>query len=188
MSRPAITGIGVVSSIGFCREDFWRSLEESKSGIGQITLFDASGFRGRLGAEGGGAPTDDLGPLISRALPNIPSGLRPDRFSRCDRFGVLAFIEALRDSVLRLEDIPPERVAVVIGSGSGGLYSAEAYKRQVHGGRKPRPSLLVPFTSSALSGCLAALSGSRGYRATISTACSSSTTAIGMAGEIIKKG
>jgi len=110
------------------------------------------------------------------------------RLSRCDQLGLVAALEAIKDSLLDLKEIPKNRLSVIIGSGSGGLLSAEIFKRQAFNGRIPRPSLLVPFASSAFTDILSMKIGSEGFRATISTACSSSNTAIGMAGEIIKKG
>jgi len=114
--------------------------------------------------------------------------LRFDRLSRCDRLGLAAAHEALRDSGLDLGSVPSGRMAVVLGCGAGGLLSGEIFKKQMFDVKKPRPSLLVPFSASAFTDCLAMAIGSRGMRATIATACSSSATAIGLAGELIKKG
>ncbi len=118
----------------------------------------------------------------------LSKGLRFDRLSRCDRLGLAAAHEALRDSGLDLERVPPARLAVVLGCGAGGLLSGEIFKKQMFTMKRPRPSLLVPFSASAFTDCLAMATSSRGMRATIATACSSSATAIGLAGEIIKKG
>lgn len=51
MSRIVITGIGVVSPIGIGRDRFWTNLTAGRSGTGPITLFDASAFPVRIGAE-----------------------------------------------------------------------------------------------------------------------------------------
>jgi len=184
MKTPVITGIGVVSSIGIGKGAFFKSLNEGKCGIGTVTLFDTSIYSGKLGAEVKNFSGVEQALGFFGEIPN----LRIDRLSRCDRFGIVALAEAIRDSGIDLKAVPSKRIAVVIGAGSGGLFSAEAFKRQAYEGKKPRPSFLVPFTSSALTDCIALIIGSRGFRATISTACSSSATAIGFAGDIIRKG
>lgn len=181
--KAAVTGIGVISSIGIGRDAFWKALREGRCGIGEVTLFDTSGYKGRLAAQ-----VLDFNEKDFTASFSYSKGVRFDRLSRCDMFGILAVQEALIDSGLDIEKVEKERLAVVIGSGASGLLSAEKFKRQLISGRRPRPSLLMPFYSSAFTDCIAMLVGSKGFRATISTACSSSTTAIGMAGEIIRKG
>ncbi len=177
MRIPVITGIGIVSSIGIGKEAYWTALGNGVCGIGPVSLFDTSGFKGTLGAEVRGfSPDDYFDRRESR------------RLSRCDMLGLAALKEALEDSGLDLSTVEKTRLGVVIGSGSGGLLSGEVFKRQVFHKKNPRPSLLVSFSSSALTDCLALKTGARGFRSTVSTACSSSSTAIGLAGEIIRKG
>lgn len=177
MIKPVITGIGVVSSIGIGRGSYWDALSRGCCGIGEITLFDTKGFRGRLGAEVRGFdPEAYLDRRESR------------RLSRCDLLGAVALNEAIRDSGLDLDGMDKGRIAVVMGSGSGGLLNGERFKRQAFLGIRPRPSLLVSFLSAAFADYVAMKTGSRGFRSTISTACSSSSTAIGIAGEILRKG
>lgn len=177
MRCPVITGIGIVSSIGIGKEAYWDALSKGICGIGEITLFDTSGYRGKLGAEVKGFSPD-----------NYFDRKESRRLSRCDMLGGAALTEALKDSGLDIATIDRTRLAVVIGSGSGGLLSGEMFKRQTFNNIKPRPTLLTSFLSSAFTDYAARKVGSQGFRATVSTACSSSSTAIGMAGEIIRKG
>lgn len=177
MKIPVITGIGIISSIGTGREAYWDAVSSGACGIGPVSLFDTSGFKGTLGAEARGfSPDDYFDKKESR------------RFSRCDMLGLAALQEALEDSGLSFDSIDRTRLGVVIGSGSGGLLSGELFKQQVYNHRRPRPSLLTSFSSSALTDLIACRTGAQGFRCTVSTACSSSSTAIGIAGEIIRKG
>lgn len=174
---PVITGVGVVSSIAIGREAYWDALSAGRCGIGEVTLFDTSGYRGRPGAQ-----VKDFSPE------DHFSRREAGRLSRCDMLGIAALREALLDAGIDLDGVDRTRLAVVIGSGSGGLLGGEKFKRLLWSGRRPRPGLLASFTSSSFTDHVGRLTGARGFRATISTACSSSSTAIGMAGEIIRKG
>jgi len=177
MRTPVITGIGVVSSIAIGREAYWDALSIGKCGIGEVTLFDTSGFRGKLGAQVKGFdPDDHFDRRESR------------RLSRCNMLGTVALREALQDSGLDLQVIDKTRLAVVIGSGSGGLLQGEEFKKRIYLGRKPKPTLLTYFTASSFTDYIGLLTGACGFRSTIATACSSSSTAIGIAGEIVRKG
>ncbi len=177
MRIPVITGIGIVSSIAVGKAAYWDALSSGACGIGEITLFDTYGFRGKLGAQVRGfLPDDHFDSRDSR------------RMSRCDMLGAVALKEALMDSCIDLEQTDRTRLAVVIGSGSGGLLNGEAFKRMIWTSRRPRPSLMASFTSSSFTDYIGLVTGACGFRATISTACSSSSTAIGLAGEIIRKG
>jgi 3-oxoacyl-[acyl-carrier-protein] synthase II len=51
MNRVVITGLGVISPVGNNRKQFWANLVEGQSGIGPITLFDATSFPIRIGGE-----------------------------------------------------------------------------------------------------------------------------------------
>jgi len=177
MRTPVITGIGIVSSIGVGREAYWDALSAGRCGIGEIKLFDTSGFRGKLGAQVNGFyPDDHFDRKESR------------RMSRCDMLGAVALREALSDAGIVLKHIDRTRLAVVIGSGSGGLLSGEEFKKRIYRKQRPKPGLLASFTSSSFTDYIGLVTGACGFRATISTACSSSSTAIGLAGEIIRKG
>jgi 3-oxoacyl-[acyl-carrier-protein] synthase II len=181
---PVITGIGVVSSIGTGLRAFWDALSEGRCGIGEVSLFDTSGYRGRPGAQVRGVDPNDA---VSHA-PACGVRFRKSRLSRCDILGLMAACEALTDAGYERCRIPSDRVSVVMGAGGGGLLSGEAFRKQVFNKQRARPSLLVPFTAGAFTNAVAWLAGSTGVLSTISTACSSSATAIGIAGDLIRSG
>ncbi len=177
MTVPVITGVGVISSVATGREAYWDALCQGRCGVGEVTLFDTSGYKGKLGAE-----VRDFRPE------HYYSAREMRRLSRCDLLGGVALAEAVEDAGIDLAGLVPERIAVVIGSGSGGLLSAERFRRDHYHGRRPRPSLLVSFLSASFTDYVAWKIGARGLRSTISTACSSSSTAIGIAAEILRSG
>ena len=173
MGKAVITGIGVICSLGQDLDHYWKNLASGTCGIGDITLFDTSGYRGKLGAQ----VKDEF----------IPShNGRKRRLSRCDVLGLTAAEEAVKSSGIDLDSLDPGRLSTIIGSGAGGLRSGEIFKRAYMNGSKARPSALIPFTSSSFTDLIAHTYNSRGFRTTISTACSSSATALGYAMEMIQ--
>jgi 3-oxoacyl-[acyl-carrier-protein] synthase II len=181
---PVITGVGVVSSIGVGLREYWAALAEGRCGIGEVSVFNTSGFKGTLGAEVRGLDVQEA----VRWCNEFGVYFRADRISRCDAIGLLAAAEALDAAKFDSGKVSPKRIAVVLGSGGGGLLSGEAYRKQLFRHNRPRPSLLVPFTSGTFADKIALLTGSKGMRSTVSTACSSSATAVGIAAGLIREG
>jgi 3-oxoacyl-[acyl-carrier-protein] synthase II len=170
--RAAVTGLGIITAIGKDIPSFWENLLKGKCGIEAITLFDASRYRSKKGAEVKG---------FDSRLYFSTRHLR--RMSRCDQLGLKAAEEAILDSHLDLKGADRERIGIFIGGGAGGIFSAERYRREMleRGWRRVRPSLLLPFATCAITDTIAEKYGFLGPRATIATACSSSATAIGYA-------
>jgi 3-oxoacyl-[acyl-carrier-protein] synthase II len=139
-------------------------------GIGGVTLFDTSGYRGKLAAEVRGISSEEK------------------RLSRCDILGLIAWEEAAKDADFENIDVPSEKIGICIGSGAGGLLSAEMFRREQSQGRKGRPGLLVPFATYAFTSLLAQKANVFGPQTTISTACSSSATAVGISSDWIRNG
>jgi len=165
MNRPraAVTGLGIVASIGQDGPSFWKNLLEGVCGIHPITLFDASGYRAKKAAEVKGF--DPRRHFSARQL---------KRMSRCDQLGMKAVREAISESGLDLRKENRERIGIFVGGGAGGIFSAEKYRREMlrKGWRKSPPTLLLPFSTCAINDAIA-----EEYRiwprATIATACSS---------------
>ena len=176
--RAAIVGLGVISALGMTVKEFWEGLVSGRCGIGPVDLFDTSSYRTHIGAQVRG-----LYPLKYFTKKQL------SRMSRCDQLGLIAAKEAVRDSGLRLEKLIPERIGVCLGGGAGGMLSGEKYRRDLYLNlRKPRPSQLIPFSPSVTTDYVAQEFGSGGPRATVVTACSSSSTSVGYAADWIKNG
>jgi 3-oxoacyl-[acyl-carrier-protein] synthase II len=108
--RVVVTGIGIISPLGLDAVSTWDGLINGRSGIDNITLFDASAHATRFAAEVKGF---DPNKYIDRKLVR-----RMDRFTQ---FAVAASQEALRDSKLQIDDSNRDNIGVMVGSGIGGL-------------------------------------------------------------------
>lgn len=174
--RVVITGLGVVSSVGNNLSEFWDSLVQGRDGTKEITVFDPSAYRIKFAAE------------VSNLDPEAHfSKKERRRLSRSDQFGLIAFREAWRSSSLDKSIHHKERLGVVLGAGSGGIFSVEKYFRDFYQGlKRPSPSLLISYSLATTTDHIAIESGAKGPRTTTATVCSSSSAAIGVAYETIQ--
>jgi 3-oxoacyl-[acyl-carrier-protein] synthase II len=173
--RVAVTGIGVFCSIGKNVQEFNQSLKEGRTGIGAVTLFDTSKYPCKIGAE--------------------IRDYRPEKFfekkelkkiSRADQFALIASEEAVKAS--GIDSYPSEEVGVCLGAGAGGMFEAETYHREILLKGKSKPSLLWPFIPSYTTDRVAERFGFSGPKFTVTTACSSSATAVGYGADLIRSG
>jgi 3-oxoacyl-[acyl-carrier-protein] synthase II len=169
-----ITGLGVICATAGTVEEFLTSLREGRRGIKEVSLFDCTGYPSHRAAEIAGYKPEDF--FSKREL---------RRISRADQFVLIAAQQALADAGLNQDGA---HTGVCLGAGAAGMSSAEVYHRQLLAGKRPRPSLLVPFIPSYATDQLAERYHFRGPRFTITTACSSSATAIAYGAELIREG
>jgi len=171
-----VTGMGIITAIGDSIPAFKKGLFDGRCGIGPVSLFDTTGFPCQTAAQ---VEKKDLKPGL--ATQHIK------RVSRCDLLGLIAAEEAISNAGLNLEHFHRDNIGVIMGGGAGGMRSWEEYRRtQWMGKARPRPSLLLPLASCTLSDLIASHYRLTGSRATISTACSSSSTSIGYAYDLVK--
>ena len=173
--RVAITGIGVFCSIGKNVEEFNQSLKEGKTGIGPITLFDISKYPCKIGAE-----IRDYRPIEFFRKKELK------RLSRTDQFALIASEEAVKAS--GIHSFPLEEVGVCLGAGAGGMFEAETYHREILVKGKSKPSLIWSFIPSFTTDRVTERFGFSGPKFTVTTACSSSATAIGYGADLIRSG
>src|SRR5207237_6251111 len=107
---------GVLSALGTTREAVWDGLIAGRCGIGEVTLFDADGFRSRKAAQ---IPAYDRDPAFS------PKAWT--RLSRSDQVAVIASREALSDAGLSHEHVSPDRTGVFLGTGTADLMRNEEW-------------------------------------------------------------
>lgn len=177
--RVVVTGLGPISPVGIGKKAFWQALCEGKSGISEITLFDAIDFSSRIAGQ-----VDDFDVMEYMDAKNAR---RMDRFAQ---FAVAASGLALEDATLEIDSSIADRVGVIVGSGIGGLQTMETqHKVLLEKGPKRVSPFLVPMMICDLAaGEISIAFRAKGPNICIVTACATSTHAIGEAFEIIKRG
>lgn len=176
MRRVAVTGMGVVSSIGCDLDSFRTCLFAGRSGIREIDTPDAAKLRFRNGAQIAGL--------------SVNSHFDSKQISLLDAFtqyGLVAAREAMRQSGLTPV---PHRTCVITGTGGGGQQTTDEGFLQLYGHNSPRvnPLTIPRIMSSACASHISMEFGITGPVYTVSTACSSSNHAIGQAFHMIRSG
>jgi 3-oxoacyl-[acyl-carrier-protein] synthase II len=179
MDRVVITGIGPVSSIGIGAAAFESALRSGQSGICGITSFDPSGFpRTQAGEVRGFAP----GPILRR--------LDPGGWGRSSLFAATAARLAVRDAGLRIDQVEPHRVAVVVGTTSGESTVIEeiGYRIVANGfGSLPR-RLAEQLPAGRLAAAVSEELAVTGESVTLATACAASNYALGYGYDLVVNG
>ncbi|MBM3836688.1 MAG: beta-ketoacyl-ACP synthase II [Verrucomicrobia bacterium] len=178
--RVAITGLGVVSSLGHDFDTFWKHLLAGECGIDKITLFDASAYDCQIAAE---VKNFDPNP----AFPSPKDVRRADRFTQ---FGVYAGHKALIDSGLDLDKVNRDEVGVFIGSGIGGLNTVEEQHKILlaKGPGRVSPFMIPMLILNMASGLFSMYHKLRGPNLATCSACATSNHAIGEAWRTLKMG
>jgi 3-oxoacyl-[acyl-carrier-protein] synthase II len=178
--RALITGAGAVTPLGTGVENFWDAALHGKSGIGPITHFDPSPFPSRMAGECSDFdPTDFMTKKQAR---------RMDRFAQ---LGVAAGLEAAESAgVADVIQKTPERVAIVLGSGIGGLSTWEREYRvlEERGPGRVSPFLITMMVPNMAAGQLAILLGATGPSQCPVLACATGGEAIAEGLELIRRG
>ncbi len=178
MNRVVVTGMGAVTPVGNDVPTMWDNVVNGRSGVGKITLFDASELRTRIAAE-----VKDFDPV---ALFGVKGARTMDRFVQ---FALAAGREAVADAGLEF-DGPNERVAVIVGTGIGGM-TTMASQLQVlleRGPHRVSPFLIPMVLVDTAAALLAIEYGLRGPNMATVSACASGTNSIGEAAEMIRHG
>jgi 3-oxoacyl-[acyl-carrier-protein] synthase II len=179
--RVAVTGLGLVSPVGIGNAANWESLLAGKSGIGPITRFDPSPFTCRIAAEVKG-----FDPSLYIERKEIK---KMDTFIH---YAMGAAHFAMEDSGLPVSDENRERVAVVVGSGIGGLPLIEKTSREyVESGNNARvisPFFITGLIVNEAAGNISIRYGLKGPNLATVTACTTGAHAVGEAYRKIQYG
>lgn len=179
MSRPrvVVTGISGVTPLGNDIETTWKRLLAGESGIGPISLFDASAYNSRVAGEVKNFEPDKY--------------MSPKQAKRMDRFTQFAIAAAkmlLEDSSLEMNQEIEEDLGVVLGVGLGGLQTIETWHTKLleAGPNKISPFMIPMLISNMAPGQISIFTGAKGPNIVTTTACASGIHGLGTAfGEIL---
>jgi 3-oxoacyl-[acyl-carrier-protein] synthase II len=179
MERVVITGIGLVTPVGIGTSPTWQALLAGESGVGPISLFDASAFRVRIAGEVKG--WDPLSFIDKKKLKEM------DRFTQ---FAMGAGALALEDAALELSGEERDEAGCFVGVGLGGLWTLEKTKTTLieKGPSKISPYAIPGIIANMAAGQLSMAHGLRGPSYCTTSACSSGAHALGEAFEWIRRG
>ncbi len=183
--RAVVTGLGIVSPVGIGAEASWESLVAGKSGIADVTLFDASAYDIHVAGE--------VKDFDARQYMDGPDARRHDRNTH---FAVAATGEALRDAGLLGDDghvtgdVDADRFGMVFGTGIGGIgmISDGIQTLNERGPGRISPFLLPHMIPDAASGMVAIQYRIRGPNMAVVSACATGGHAIGEAMEAVVRG
>jgi len=176
--RVVVTGMGVISPVGLTVSDMWKALVSGESGIDCISSFDPSPFETKFAAEVKG-----FDPVMY---------VRRKEAHRMDRFtqlAVAASLQAVEAAGLTVDQGNADEAGVIIGDSVGGLLSISKQLKVLTeaGPRRISPVLAPTMTGDAASVQVSLILGARGVNYSPSSACSSSSDAIGQACETIRR-
>jgi len=177
--RVVVTGLGMVSPVGLDVDTSWKNICNGVSGAASIESFDTEAFSTRFSCSVKNFSTDGYIAL--------KDAKRMDLFVQ---FGMVAGIQAFRDSGLEISDVNNKRVGCAIGSGIGGIGSIERNTQLVSasGPRKISPFFVPGAIINMISGNLSVMFDMRGPNLAIVTACTSGTHNIGLGARLIASG
>ena len=194
MRRVVITGLGMVTPLGWGVEHTWKALLAGKSGAGRISSFDTTDYACKIACEvprvdgrGGGGP-DIAGSFDPDKVMSSKDQRRIDDFIL---YAMAAADEAVRDAGWTPEDNHErERTGVIIGSGIGGLNSIAATAIELHekGPRRVSPFFIPSALINLASGQVSIRYGFKGPNHSVVTACATGAHAVGDASRLIMFG
>ncbi len=177
--RIVITGLGILSSIGVGKEEFWKNCLLGISGVQPIMRFDVSSYRSKLGAQ---LPEIDFKTFIK------PANLR--RMDRIGKIMVSAVKMAIDDSGLDLSKENPQRMGISIGTGLGSSDTVDQFFRALlkDGPVGAQPLLFQTAVPNAITSHCAIEYGIKGANITFSHKETSTEMALAYACHLLREG
>jgi len=174
-----ITGVGAVTALGLDTNSTWHGVTNGENGVRAIDHFDASAFATRFSASLNGFTTD--GYLASRDAKRMDSFIQ---------YGMVAGIQAMRDSGLEITEQNQDRVGCNVGAGIGGIGLIEKMSLTLDqsGPRKISPFFVPGSIINMVAGNLSIEFNLRGPNLAMVTACTTGTHSIGLGARLIAAG
>ncbi len=180
-NRVVITGMGILAPNGIGNDEFWESLINGRSGIGPITLFDASELKSRIAGEVKNFDPHDY----------IEPELKPRRMARHTQFAYAATMMALEDAGLEISerDLPsPTPIVVGVSTSAMDIIERSISDFDRRGANGMSPTAVGALTPQAAANAIADRIGARAHAATVSSACPSGLDAVALAADMVRSG
>lgn len=177
--RVVVTGLGVVSSIGIGKDDFWKSLIGGKSGISDVKTFDTSDY-----------PACKAGEVKNFVPEMFIDKSQLKKMARASQFAVAATKMALDDAKLSLSENNKARTGVALGTTMADIQSLEQIDK--YWTQKGEEAIwilnILKYPSNSMADHVGYYFGFTGPNYSIPTACSAGNYAIGRSYDLIRKG
>ena len=177
--RVVLTGVGLVTPLGIGVEETWQSLCAGKSGIGEITRFDATPHNTKIAGEVKDFNAQDF-------LPK-KEARRVDLFIA---YAIAATRMALEDAKLEIDSANENRIGAVTGCGLGGLSLLEQTCLTLNqkGPRRVSPFFIPLMIGNMVPGMISIHFGAKGPNLSLATACAAGAHAVGDSYRMIQNG
>ena len=177
--RIVITGMGTVNSLGLNVSESWNNAIQGVSGVGPITLFDATELQVHIACE--------VKNFAPEQFMEAREARRRDRFEQMSTASVK---EALGESGLEITEENAARTGVIISSAIGGLKSLQdaIITNYTEGPRRVSPFLIPMLMANGAAGLAAIDHGIKGPCFSVASACASGADGIGMAWMMLRAG
>lgn len=174
-----VTGIGIFTSVGSNRNDFWNSMIEGKSGIKRIQTFEPVSLKSQIASE-----------VVSYNPEDYFDRKESRKMARVSQLASSAAMEAVKDAGLILDNEDRSRIGCVIGSAAGDItHFEDQHTRFLKMGPGSVNPLTVPRVIANMPVCNAAMVlGIHGPNLGISAACTTGTHSIGIALGLLRGG
>ncbi|TVQ66710.1 MAG: beta-ketoacyl-[acyl-carrier-protein] synthase II [Balneolaceae bacterium] len=177
--RVVITGVGALTPVGKNAPEFWEGLLAGRSGVRPITHFDTDDL-----------PTKFAGQIENYEPTDYFDRKEARRMDPVTQYGLITAEEALNDSGLDLETIDKDRVAVIVGTGIGGMitFYEQSVSLHEHGARGVNPFFIPMLIPDMPAGQISIKYGFRGPNYCAVSACATGSHNIGLAYDSIRMG
>ncbi len=177
--RVVITGLGLVTPLGIGVDETWAALCAGKSGIGEITRFDASAYPTKIAAEVKGFKPEDF---IAKK--------EAKRLQPFIAYAIAAGRMALEDAGITIDSTNETRIGIELGCGLGGLATLEEHTLIIHekGPKRVSPFFIPTMIGNMAAGMVSIHLGAKGPHSSVATACAAGTHAVGDAFKLIQRG
>jgi 3-oxoacyl-[acyl-carrier-protein] synthase II len=179
MERVVITGMGTINPLAHNVKETWEKTINGVSGVGPISLFDASEWNVKIASE-----VKNFNPDLYM---DFKEARRRDRF---EQLGVAAAKEAIQSSGLEINDKSTHGIGVIVSSAIGGLKSIQdnIYTLKDQGFRKVSPFSIAMMMPNGAAGFISIDYGIRGPSFSVASACASGADGIGVAWMMLRAG